>query len=1384
MRFGKLLLLGLFLYPLFVFSSDYSRSKWIGTEYGLNNATVHELFCGEKSFLWLTTDAGLSRYDGHHFRNFPLPLLVDATVSCGSGEIRSICGSGDGLLFLLLAQGGIACFDVKTEQYLPVNFDVSFDKTEITSLFVADGSQLYIGTITGLYSAEVKTSDANGIAQLMLSLSKPILTGSVSKITSDGMENLFLCINDSRILQYSMGTQQTKEVELATGNPLLNIADISVCKVFGDYMIICGQHGILCYDYKREVSRPLQSMVEVGAAKLSDTSVTGITSADGQVFYLSTLNGVYRIRFDAKDLIKASFNIECVSEGRRMSDVLWDASHQTLWVSSYGGGIERIGAETQGARRISLTETMGTTGIQQDAQGVIWLAAYKKGIWKSTSPALSSDVRFESWQGADGQQSHCIYKDKNNGLWFGNEKAEIIHVEPSGQTSTIRLAPGGVTNFMASIKSIYLDKRDRLWAVTSKGLVLLDRKTGNCSMPLNGDNAALNIYSIVEDNKENIWVGTGNGVKRLNMLPGKTELVGDFEKQAGGNPVAAYVLYMDADNILWVAYADKVMRINAQTEQLVSVLDMSHKLKNGRVNSMAADQKGNIWMACNSGVCVAQKGGSVVYNSPMSDYVQSVACLRNGAVLYGGTQDLLYYAVEPERQTGDNLVLSDVWVNGKSIAVGEDVFGQVVLETAPQLQKQLAFGSGSSSIALYFTDLSFGEGSQPVAYRLLPDEEWRMGTLEEGIAYDGLTDGSYTLQVKLVYPTGEGAVLELPIEVRTAWWASSWMHLAYGILILALLIGAYFYFCKKGALKGSIKSSPKDSGSPLAVHGTEGTRLSACSDEQQDKNKRADYAVMNLFLLRFMQELRTPLSVTKVLLKEVANHKGLLPEMSSKLLISYRNSVGVLNACELLLEVYRQEATGSHLSVAAYSPVKLIDSLIFSMSEFLKVYSVQLNFKKAEVLDDVWIDRSKIEFLLHNLLSNAFIHIRYVGRISLSVSQVVEDGKTYCVIEVGDDGNCTVKTLEEMTEAELLGDESVTTELGLDVMQKIVRLHHGSLVLNNDAKVGTTLTLKLPTDKDVFANDPEVTFVEAEDLNVKEDAEAKVEVALNAEDEKRLLMQDSAHPAKEQNDRNTILIIEDYPDIRLYLKVLFEKEYNVLLATNGVEGVELAQKEIPDLIICDIMMPLKDGYECCKDIKEGLDTCHIPFIMLTAKIEDEDVVKGLETGADDYILKPFTPSILKARVKSLIQGRVNLKQMYANLLTTPMTEAEVSLEGEGETNVEDPFISMVIKIIEENIQEPDFSVKKLAFDLNMSQPTLYRKVKQYTDFTIIELIRGVRLRKAATLLKQKCYAVQEVAEMVGYNDVPTFRKHFVDMFGTTPSTYASGGNSAKDKSIE
>lgn len=299
----------------------------------------------------------------------------------------------------------------------------------------------------------------------------------------------------------------------------------------------------------------------------------------------------------------------------------------------------------------------------------------------------------------------------------------------------------------------------------------------------------------------------------------------------------------------------------------------------------------------------------------------------------------------------------------------------------------------------------------------------------------------------------------------------------------------------------------------------------------------------------------------------------------------------------------------------------------------------------------------------------------------------------------------------------------------------------------------------------------EITVLKKESLQKQEAPLAITAPILSFDTPPEYKIQEKS-PSSENNKKYKLLVIEDHKEIRLYLKILFSNEYILYTAENGEEGLKMAQEELPDLIITDVMMPVMNGFDCCKQLKENLNTCHIPVILLTALIDDENVMKGIELGADDYILKPFKPEILKTKVKRLIKSREELKEIYTRLLTPSSTDPETNKKQEEELRaLEDPFIVQIVEIINENMQSPDFNVRKLADMMDTSQPTLYRRVKSITNFTISEFIRGIRLKRSAELLRTRKYNVQEVAEMVGYNDLATFRKHFVDFYGTTPSTY-------------
>ena len=452
----------------------------------------------------------------------------------------------------------------------------------------------------------------------------------------------------------------------------------------------------------------------------------------------------------------------------------------------------------------------------------------------------------------------------------------------------------------------------------------------------------------------------------------------------------------------------------------------------------------------------------------------------------------------------------------------------------------------------------------------------------------------------------------------------------------------------------------------------------------------------------------------------------------------------------------------------------IADTVVRASHELLNVSPINLHYDKDNKINtEIWIDRKKIIFILSNILSNAYRHISYSGSIHFTVNTSTINGKDFCLFTIEDDG----KEMIEESSVIFLGSDNYNPpsnrlhpELGIEIMKTTILAHHGDIQITQEKNKGTRVVLYIPLGKQHLKNDENVCFIEPE--TIMEDSDKAM---ITAEDKRQQEIANSitAKPIDNPETKYKLLVVEDHADIRLYLRVLFSATYNIIMAENGEEGVRMARKEIPDLVITDVMMPVMNGFECCRILKEDLKTCHIPIILLTALTDDENIVKGIELGADDYILKPFNPEILRTKVKRLIKSRTELKRIYTKLLMPSITVNGSQEENTETIIIEDPFITQILNIVNENLQNPEFNVKKLAEMLNMSQPTLYRKVKQLTNFTIIELVRGVRLKRSAELLRSRKYNVQEVAEMVGYNDISTFRKHFVDFYGTTPSTFKS-----------
>ena len=503
---------------------------------------------------------------------------------------------------------------------------------------------------------------------------------------------------------------------------------------------------------------------------------------------------------------------------------------------------------------------------------------------------------------------------------------------------------------------------------------------------------------------------------------------------------------------------------------------------------------------------------------------------------------------------------------------------------------------------------------------------------------------------------------------------------------------------------------------------------------EAEKRLKDAESINDNFFIETIHEMRTPLSLVLGSLALVVQNDDPEKDMSTQLLSAYRNTLAMQDLADQLIGTHRSNDVANYLRIARYDMVEFPRQICDIFVDWVAMNNIDFRINTQTPTLWVWMDRRKMEFALRMLLSNAFKNTFVYGKVTLDISVVNENGKAYSALVVTDEGL----------------DEDESTRRGLKQIMDMADAIGGMYRSESD-KNGTSYIIMIPLGKQHLL-DRRVEFVEPESDLVKLNARQKEEIA------------ELIHviPQKKETGKK-LLVIDDSDQIRWFLKHVFNKEYQILEARNGQDGINVALKEEPDLILCDVMMPVKDGYETCREIKNDPKMAQTPVVMLTAKVESEDVITGIEAGADDYITKPFDVEILRSKINSLMKKRDDMKRYFSN--------SSAASHNEENTLSTNPFMDAVVKNIEKHLDDSTFEAKVLADSLNMSLPTLYRKIKQYSDLSILELTRNIRLKKAAELLASQQYSVQEVAEMVGFNDTATFRKRFTEQYGVTPSQY-------------
>nr|WP_299215197.1 ATP-binding protein [uncultured Allomuricauda sp.] len=513
------------------------------------------------------------------------------------------------------------------------------------------------------------------------------------------------------------------------------------------------------------------------------------------------------------------------------------------------------------------------------------------------------------------------------------------------------------------------------------------------------------------------------------------------------------------------------------------------------------------------------------------------------------------------------------------------------------------------------------------------------------------------------------------------------------------------------------------------------------------------------FFANVSHEFRTPLTLILGPLKDLLSSDKESNAHKESYELMKMNGEKLLSLTNQLLDLAKLEAGALPLQVERGDLNNLLKTTAASFSSWADYQNIEFNIAIAPEIGKAWFDVDALEKILNNLLSNAFKFTPKGGSIHFNATLIggnTVDRKSIKIV-VRDTGkgiatSDLVKVFDRFYQADTSKNEPKTgTGIGLALVKELTELHHGNISVDSEKAKGTTFTVALPISKEQFTAREITPHVSAKPTALKNILSSKPSRAASIEE-------------IAEKDFPLLLIVEDNEDVRSYIKKNLLKNYTIKEAVNGFEGFEVARKLVPDLIISDVMMPDMDGFSLCKRLKEDEKTSHIPIILLTALASQISKVEGLETGADDYIVKPFDKDELVVRVKNLIDQRQRLREKYSRQLT--LEPKALAL-----TSVDERFLEKIIQILEQRLDDSTFSVENLARGTGMSRTQLFRKMRALLNQSPQDFIRDFRLKRAAQLLENKAGNISEIAYQVGFNNLSYFTKRFKELFGKTPSEY-------------
>ena len=1345
MRYTPLLAL-LLLVGFHTYAFDHWPVQYLGIEQGLSNNTVPVIYKDKLGFMWFGTHDGLNRYDGYTFRVFRRDLKDSSSLL--SNEIAALAEDRRGNLWVASRRG--------------VN--------------------LYNYTSGRISTVSYRPWSSRGPMPLRKT------EGDIYDIKTDAQGNVFVAGSGTGIIVYPAGGGEGFQLPLHRASDTTTNYAVYWLKPAADgvlWFMVQG-YGLCRYDYATRSIRLVSTAVTRSYKIEADKS--------GRL-WIATDHGLYTYTI-ATGRVEL-FALPGRMHSYRILGLCLDAG-QYLWVGSDGGGMGVIDT-----RRYTLQATLAADGgksltsdaiscVYADDEDRKWIGTLRGGINIIDKKRSGFATIAANRQQPGGLQSNFIFsfcEDKNKQVWIGTDGGGVTIWDRTANTfTTLQHHPGSTAGLSGNnISSLAAGDEDDVWIGSyGGGIDRYFRRSGrwqhyDCQV---GNNINNNVWKLFIDSRHDIWAGTcvDGYLYLFNKQAGRFELFDDGIRNilsitedrtghiwAGGFQHLVEIdpsrkhhrffqlhttvrdIHADKDNLLWIATHGKGLHVLDTARQHFTSYTVENGLCNNVVLSIQEDSHRNIWVSTFNGISKFNRGSKGFDNFYYSDGLQSSqfaynagATLGSGEILFGGIKGFNLFQPDSIRTYNDfpPLVITGVKVLNEPVGPGEQYWDKN--EDIYRLGS-ITLPYNKAVFTLEYTALEFSRPDKiKYAYYLEGwDKTWNYVDGLRTANYSRMPDGRYWLHIKSTNAEGAWNSNEKIIALRILppWWRSWW---AYTLYALALLLALYLYNAynkRQSQLKYA-----------LAV-----AQLTAEKEKELNEKKIS-------FFTHIAHEFRTPLTLIINPLKEYLQHKPASTEPAGNspggdLNVVYRNARRLLSLVDQLLLFRKAEAEEQPLRLVQGNLVEICREVYLSFTQHARSKNIQFNFSAGADTIMVHADREKIEIILFNLVSNAFKFTNPGGTIGI----LIEEKQQQAWVSVSDTGcGITPGTGNRLFDSfyQPAPRDGHTTKgfgIGLYLARKLALQHQGNINYESELGKGTVFHFEIPAaspGQDRVATDNHSTVFLDELVEEPEITGIPAAAALQ---------ETTGIIDKLTSTLPSMLIVDDNADIRQYIRQVFENEFTIYEAPDGLEGYDLALKWAPDIIISDVMMKTVSGIELCVRIKENPGIAHIPIILLTASSGSDIRLKGIEVGAEDFITKPFEKEILIARVRSILKGRNSLQQYFYNAITL---QPNFTIAGEHKE-----FIEKCIAITEDHLDDPGFNIGVLSKEIGMSHSNLYKKVKAVSGLSINVFIRYLRLRKAADLFINTDNNITEVAYTVGINDLRYFREQFYKLFQMNPSEY-------------